>query len=203
MKNPHFLPNKPNKPNFHKNLNVFFSKYPHIHIGNMLFINDTPCKIMFNRPYSAIFLEFFDSLHRHNHYLLGTSQNFIKTLMFFFSKYPYIHIGNMLYVDDTPCKIMFNMSYNAIFLEIFYNLHGHNHYLLGIVPPYLEYLHSSRYGVSTFVHHNPFNRIKCMNHDDPRQFKMLFVKCSHGYKPSFCNNAKLKLKQKVFYNFSS
>jgi len=98
---------------------------------------------------------------------------------------------------------MFNESFNAIFLEFLYNLHGQDHYLLGIVLPYLEYLHSSRYGVSTFIHHNPFNRIRCINCDDPRQFKMLFVKCSRGYKPSFCNNAKLKLKQKVPSNCSS
>jgi hypothetical protein len=60
-----------------------------------------PCKTMFTKPYSAIFLEFFDSLNRHDHYLLGTSQIFIKILMFFFSKYPYTHVGNM-YVDNMP-----------------------------------------------------------------------------------------------------
>jgi len=72
MQTSHFLPNKPNKPNFYKNLNILFSKYPYNHFGNMLFIDDTPCKIMFNGLYSAIFLEFFDDLHGHNHYLLGT-----------------------------------------------------------------------------------------------------------------------------------
>ncbi len=130
-----FLPNKPNKPNFHKNLNVFFSKYLYTHVGNMLFVDDTPCKIMFNGPYIGVLLEIFDGL----------------------------------------C--------------------GHDNYLLGTILPYLESLHSSEYGVSTFVQHNPFNRIRCIsNHGDSWQFKMLFVKCSCGCKPSFCKNAKLKLK---------
>jgi len=138
MQNPHFLPNKPDKPNFYKNLNIFFSKYPYSHVGNTLFINDTPFKIMFNGLDSAIFLEFF------------------------------------------------------------YDPHGHDFYLLGTFP-YLDSLHSSRFGVFTFIQHNPFSRIRCINHDDLGGFKMFFVKCSHGYKPSFCNNAKLKLKQKVPY----
>jgi hypothetical protein len=60
MQNSHFFLNKPNKPIFHKNLDIFFSTYPYIHVGNMLFINDTLYKSMFNGPYSAIFLESFD-----------------------------------------------------------------------------------------------------------------------------------------------
>ncbi len=45
-----------------------------------------------------------------------------------------------------------------------------------------------------------FSRIKCIsNCDDPRQFKMLFLKCNFGRKPSFYNNAKWKLKQNVPY----
>jgi hypothetical protein len=31
----------------------------------------------------------------------------------------YIHVGNMLLVDDTPYKKMFNSSYGPIFLELF------------------------------------------------------------------------------------
>ncbi len=126
MQNPHFLRNKPNEPNFHKNLNVFFCKYL------------------------------------------------------------YFHVGNMLLVDDTPCKIMFNGSYIGVFLEFFDGLCGHDNYLLGTILPYLESLHSSKYGVFTFVHHNPFSRIRCIsNRDDPQQFKMLFVKCSCGRNPHF------------------
>jgi len=91
MQNLHFLQNKHDKPNFHKNINIFFLKYPYSHVGNKLLVNDMPCKIMFNR------------------------------------------------------------SYRAIFLNFFYDLRGHNHYLSGIVFPYLEIIHSSTYGVSTFV----------------------------------------------------
>jgi hypothetical protein len=78
-------------------------------------------------------------------------------------------------------------------LEFFYGLCGHNHYLLGTFP-YLESFHSSRFGVPKFVQCNPFSRIRWINLNDPIGFKMLFVKCSHDYKPSFYNNAKLKLK---------
>ncbi len=42
----------------------------------------------------------------------------------FFSAYPYIHIGNMLLIDDMPYKNMFNGLYNAIFLKSFHGLCG-------------------------------------------------------------------------------
>jgi len=57
MQKMHFVLDKPDKPIFHKNLEVFFSIYPYTHTSNMLFIDDMPCKSMFNVPYSAIFLE--------------------------------------------------------------------------------------------------------------------------------------------------
>ncbi len=135
MQNPHFLLNKPNKPNFHKNINIFFSKYPYIHVANTLFIDDMPCKIMFNRPYSAIFLELFWQPSKSRPLFVKDKPNFHKNLNICFSKYPYTRIGNM-YVDHMSCKIMFNESYNAIFLEFFYSLSGHHHYLLGIVLPW-------------------------------------------------------------------
>ncbi len=95
MQNAHFLLDKHNKPTFHKNLDLFFSMYPYTRIGKTLFINNTPYKNLFNRLFSAIFLEYFD------------------------------------------------------------NVCGEVHDLLGIVLPYLEFLHLSEYGVSTFVQHNP------------------------------------------------
>jgi hypothetical protein len=55
MQNPHFLPNKPNKPIFHKTLDIFFSTYFYIHVGNMLLVDDTPHKSMFIGLYSAFF----------------------------------------------------------------------------------------------------------------------------------------------------
>jgi len=59
MQNPQFLLDKPIKPIFHKNFDVFFSTFLYIHIGNMLLVDDTPYKNMFNSLYNAIFLESF------------------------------------------------------------------------------------------------------------------------------------------------
>ncbi len=101
--------------------------------------------------------------------------------------YFYIHIGNTLFVDNTPYKSMFNRPYSAIFLD-FDDLCGEDHYLLGTIILYLESLHLFGYGVFTYVQHNPFAKIKYINCDDPGQFKMLFLKCNSGCKPSFCNN---------------
>jgi len=70
MCNPHFLLDKPNKPIFHKNLDVFLFIYLYTHIGNTLFVDNMPYKNMFNDSYSAIFLESFDSLHGKDQYLL-------------------------------------------------------------------------------------------------------------------------------------
>jgi hypothetical protein len=59
MWNSHFLPNKPNKPIFDKNLDVFFSTYPYTHVGNKFFVDNMPYKNMFNGQYNAIFLSPF------------------------------------------------------------------------------------------------------------------------------------------------
>jgi hypothetical protein len=53
--------------------------------------------------------------------------------------------------------------------------------------------------VPTFVEHNPFGRIRCIDQDNQGLLKMLFVKCSQPCQPTFYNNVKLKLKQKVPY----
>ncbi len=110
MWNLHFLPDKPNKPIFHKNLDVFFSTYP------------------------------------------------------------YIHVNNTLLIDDTPYKSMFNNSHSAIFLESFSSLDGEDQYLLGFVLFYLENFHLSEYIIHTFVEHNPFGGIRCIDQDNPRLF---------------------------------
>jgi hypothetical protein len=113
-------------------------------------------------------------------------------IFFLLMIYPYTQVSNMLYVDDTLCKNMFNGPYNAIFLELFDNLCGEDQYLLGSVFLYLENLHSFGYGLPTFVENNPFGRIRCIKWDNPRLLKMLFVKCSWICQPIFCNNMKLK-----------
>jgi len=74
-----------------------------------------------------------------------------KNLNIFFSRFLYIHAGNMLFVNDTPYKSMFNNSYNVTSLELFNCLHGDNQYLLGSILPYLEHLHLSIYDVPTLL----------------------------------------------------
>jgi len=80
--------------------------------------------------------------------------------------FPYTHVGNTLFVDDTPYNNMFNDMYSAIVLESFDNIHGEDRYLLRFVIPYMENLHLSKYGVPIFVEHNPFGRIKFINLDN-------------------------------------
>jgi hypothetical protein len=60
MQNPHFQLNKPDKPIFHKNLDIFFSIYLYTHVGNTLLVDDMPYKCMVNGLYNAFFLDFFD-----------------------------------------------------------------------------------------------------------------------------------------------
>jgi len=57
MRNPHFLLDKHDKPIFHKNLDIFTSKFPYAHASNTLLVDDTPYENMFNDSYSAILLE--------------------------------------------------------------------------------------------------------------------------------------------------
>jgi hypothetical protein len=49
-------------------------------------------------------------------------------------------------------------------------IHGEDQYLLGSVFPYFEIFHSSKYNVPTFVEHNPFGRIRCIDHNNPGPF---------------------------------
>jgi hypothetical protein len=72
MLNLYFMSDKLDKPIFYKNLDVFFSTYPYIHVGNMLFVDNTPYKSMFNGPYSVVFLESFDNHCGEDQYLLGS-----------------------------------------------------------------------------------------------------------------------------------
>jgi hypothetical protein len=83
MQNLHFLSNKPNKPIFLKNFDVFFSMYPYIHTNNTLLIDDMTYKSMFNALYSAIFWESFDNLRGDDHYVLGTIFFYLEFLRFF------------------------------------------------------------------------------------------------------------------------
>jgi hypothetical protein len=104
----------------------------------------------------------------HPHFLSNKPNKpiFCKNLDVFFSMFPYTHVGNTLFVDDTPYNNMFNDMYSAIVLESFDNIHGEDRYLLRFVIPYMENLHLSKYGVPIFVEHNPFGRIKFINLDN-------------------------------------
>jgi hypothetical protein len=73
--------------------------------------------------------------------------------------FPSTHVGNMLFIDDTTYKNMFNNPYSAIVLESFDDISGEDRYLLGFVITYMENLHLSKYGVPIFVEHNPFGKI--------------------------------------------
>jgi hypothetical protein len=88
---------------------------------------------------------------------------FHKNLDVLFFAYPYTHGGNTLLVDNMPHKNIFIGPYNVIFLDSFDGHYGEDHYLLGFVFLYLENLHSFGYGVPTFVAHNPFGRIRCID----------------------------------------
>ncbi len=90
-------------------------------------------------------------------------------------------------------------SHIVPFFESFDGLCGEDNYFFWIVLLYLKSLHLSKYDISTYVQHNPFGRIRCINCNDHEQFKMLFLKCSSDCKASFCNSAKLKMKQKILY----
>jgi hypothetical protein len=49
------LPNL-NKPIFHKTFDVLLFKYHGTHVSNMLFVDNTPYKSLFNEPFNVIFL---------------------------------------------------------------------------------------------------------------------------------------------------
>jgi hypothetical protein len=71
--NDHFLLANHEKPVFHKNLDVFFSKYLGTHHGNTLLVDDISYKSMFNESFNAIFVKTFDTSNRDpNDYLTFT-----------------------------------------------------------------------------------------------------------------------------------
>jgi hypothetical protein len=91
MQNAHFLLKKPSKPTFHKNLDLFFSMYPYTHVGKTLLINETPYKNLFSMPFSAIFLEYFDSVCGEDHYLLGIVLLYLESLHLSKKMFPHLY----------------------------------------------------------------------------------------------------------------
>ncbi len=59
FKNNHFLPERPNKPIFHKNFLNFFVQFPGMTFENTLLVDDMLHKSLFNLPFNAIFLKHF------------------------------------------------------------------------------------------------------------------------------------------------
>ncbi len=96
-------------------------------------------------------------------------------------------------------KVCSMACYSAIFLESFDNIRGEDRYLLGSIPLYLEIFIRLDMVFPPLLNINPFSRNRCINPDNSRLFKILFVKCSRTCLPTFCNSAKLKLKQKIPY----
>jgi hypothetical protein len=81
MQNLHFLLDKLDKSMFHKNLDVLFSAYPYIHVGNTLLVDDMSYKNMFNGPYNAIFLESFNGHCGEDQYCWGLFSLIWKTFI--------------------------------------------------------------------------------------------------------------------------
>jgi len=66
-----------------------------------------------------------------------------------------------------PYKNMFNGHTVPFFLDSLDGHCGEDQYLLGFILPYLENFDSFRCSVPTFVEHNPFGRIKCIDQNNP------------------------------------
>jgi hypothetical protein len=87
--------------------------YLYNHIANMLFVNYTPYKSLFNQPFYAIFLESFDNAHGDDHYLLGTIplwNLFMSLNMVFLHLYntiPWVGINvlNTMILDNIKCYL--------------------------------------------------------------------------------------------------
>ncbi len=60
LKKNHFLVINPKNLVFHKNLDVFFLRFPNTHARNTLLIYDAPYKSIFNDLCSVVFLELFE-----------------------------------------------------------------------------------------------------------------------------------------------
>jgi hypothetical protein len=124
---------------------------------------------------------------------------FHKTFDVLLFKYHGIHVNNMLFIDNTPYKSLFNEPFNVIFLWhfliVFWWLQRDDNYLFSIVFFYLKSFHCSRYGVGTFVKDKCFCHIRNINHNDARYYKILIVKCTTRCDVLYYKNAKMKMKK--------
>jgi len=72
LKNEHFLPKKPEKHVFHKNVNAFFGVFPGTNYENTSLRDDTAYKSLFNPPFNAIVFEMFYGSQSYGDYLFKT-----------------------------------------------------------------------------------------------------------------------------------
>jgi hypothetical protein len=110
---------------------------------------------------------------------------FLKNLDNFFYMFPISNYGNTLLVDDMLHKNMFNPLFNAIFLQTLYSSKVDDNYLLGIVLPYLESLHSFGMRISKLLESNPFGSITHVLPSDLR-YEKLALQCCSKCDDTFC-----------------
>jgi hypothetical protein len=132
------------------------------------------------------------SCQKNDHFLLGQLEKLIfhKNLDVFFLKFLNTHARNILFVDDTPYKFLFNDSCSVIFLESFESTGSNRDYLLSTVLPYLVLLHLSKFNVQTYMKPNPFGTIRSISWSAP-YYNMLFEYCSSICDIMYCTKGKL------------
>jgi len=134
------------------------------------------------------FLQFlYKTYLNHINRLTFNFKKYHKIFFDFFSRYPNIHLGNTLLVDDTLCKTYLNPPFNAIFVESYEYVPKEDNYLMKVLFMYLKFLHYSGFNVPMFVEFYRFGTIKIMKEDNVK-FWMLFEKCTMACFASFCRN---------------
>jgi hypothetical protein len=96
-----------------------------------------------------------------------------------------------LLVDDTPYKSIFNVLWNAIFLELFEGLGSTGIICFPSILPYLVSFHFFGFSVQTYMKHNPFGTIKSISQSDP-YYNMLFEECNDSCDAMYYTKTKLK-----------
>jgi len=63
---------------YHKNISNFFLRYPSIHLGNTLLVDDMPYRTYLNPSSNAIFVESYEDVLRKENYFLKTLLSYYK-----------------------------------------------------------------------------------------------------------------------------
>jgi len=115
-----------------------------------------------------------------------------KNLFDFFPWYPNIHLGNTLFVDNTPYITYLNPSVNAI-IEFYEYAPKEDNYLTKIFLSYLKFLHNYGLNVPTFMELYPFNAIRSIKENNVK-FQTLFEKYTMAYSTSLCRMFYIRSK---------